>query len=152
MNGRQSGAVRYLASLSLYYYSLGLLRRFVSSLVCVVSHFSFSHLSPSVLLFFSLFLCLLSAPSLMLFFFFLLLWPHRQAAWFFPLRLFCFNGLSRSFAGDQVRRTGDRTSCTTCSSYRIGFLYSSCARFAEKLTVIFSLSAFRTFRSKDNTW
>jgi len=68
MNGRQSGAVRYLASLSLYYYSLGLLCRSVSFLVCVVPHFS--HLSPSVLLSFFFFLCLLSAPSLMLFFFF----------------------------------------------------------------------------------
>jgi len=45
MNGRQSGAVRYLASLSLYYYSLGLLRRSVSSLVCSLAFFFFSLVS-----------------------------------------------------------------------------------------------------------
>lgn len=71
MNGRQSGAVRYLASLSLYYYSLGPLRRSVSSLVCVVPAFFFC----SLLLFcalpsFPLFLCLPSAPFLKSFSFF----------------------------------------------------------------------------------
>lgn len=139
MNGRQSGAVRYLASLSLYYYSPGLLRRSVSSLAFVVPRSFFLSLVFFCLIV-SLFLCLLSVPSFMLFSpLFFPRWPDRQAAWLLSLCLFRFNGLSRSFAGDQVRRTGDRTSCTTCSSYRfeVRFLYSPCARFAGKLTIIF---------------
>lgn len=59
MNGRQSGAVHYLASLSLYYYSPGFLRRSVSSLVVPRSFF----LSLVLLyLIVSLFLCFLFVP------------------------------------------------------------------------------------------
>jgi len=101
----------------------------------VVSHFSFSHLSPSVLLFFSFFLCRLSAPSLMLFFFFFSDLTVKRPGSFHFVSFASTGYLARSqeirFA---VLVTGHRT---TCSSYRIAFLYSSCARFAEKLTVIF---------------
>lgn len=145
MNGRQSGAVRYLASSSLYYYSLGLLRRSVSSLVCVVPAFFFCSL------------LLTSAPCHLSLSFSAFLLPLFSSCFPFssplaspssglalsPLRLFRFNGLSRSFTRYQVRRTGDRTSCTTCFSYRFEahFLCASPrARIAGKLTVIFPTS------------
>lgn len=123
MNGRQSGAVRYLASLSLYYYSPGL-RRSVSSLACIDPHSFFLSLVFFCLVV-SLFLCLQSAPSLKSFSFFSLPTSSNLA----PLtsRLFRFNGLSRSFARDQVRRTSDRT---TCSSYRFSRC-TFCARRAH---------------------
>lgn len=102
MNGRQSGAVRYLASLSLDYYSPGLPRRPVSSSAFVVPRsFCLPPVSSS-----SLFLYLLSVPSFKTFsrLSFSFRWPDRQAARLLSLCLFRFNGLSRSFAGDQVRR------------------------------------------------
>lgn len=149
MNGRQSGAVRYLASLSLYYYSPGLLRRSVSSLACIDPHsFFLSLVFFCLLVSLSLSLSyLLSIPSPKLYSFFFSL-PTSSGPAPSTSRLFRFNGLSCSFARDQVRRTGDRTSCTTCSSYR----FSRCAFCAHRAhgspgsSVIFptaeSLSAF----------
>lgn len=92
----------------------------------------------------SLFLCLLSVPSFKLFspFFFLYFagLTVKRPGQLLSLCLFRFNGLSRSFAGDQVRRTGDRTSCTTCSSYRfeVRFLYSPCAPIRREAHDYFS--------------
>lgn len=94
MNGRQSGAVHYLPSLSLYYYSPGLLYRFISLLTCVAPcSLPFSSSST-----------FFPSPSLVppLFFFVSLTTSNGLSL---PLRLSPFsNELSRSHAEDQVLR------------------------------------------------
>lgn len=93
MNGRQSGAVHYLLSLSLYYYSLGLFYRSVSLLTCVVPR-SVPFASSSTFF---------PSPSLVCPPFFLYQPHYVERPVILPLRLSLLE-LFRSYAGDQVLR------------------------------------------------
>lgn len=141
MNGRQSGAVRYLASLSLYYYSPGLPRRSVSSLAFVVPRSFFLSLVFFCLIA-SLFLCVLSVPSFKfsLPFFSSLTWPSSGPAPFtLSLSLQRIISLVRRRSGSPYRWQDIMHNLFLRIDSRCAFCTHRAHGFAGKPTVIFPI-------------